>query len=229
MDTSFAVIFDMDGVIVDSNPAHKESIKEFCRRHGIEVTDSFLKEKVYGRTNSDWVPRLFPEASESEIRELSDEKEALFRRIFSPNKFVVKGLLNLIEQLEEKGVSMAVATSAPLENEKFILNALSIRDKFKTILHSSHVENSKPAPDIYQKASEQISQDPSNCIVFKDSVPGASAALEAGCYTVGVMTTYSSDDLTHCHRTIRDFAGISYTLLSRWIGDFHPHEKMKEQ
>lgn len=228
MKDEFAVIFDMDGVIVDSNPVHRDSIIEFCSKHGIDVSKSFLRERVYGRTNSEWVPELFPEASESRIQRLSDEKEALFRQMFDPEHHVVKGLLNLVEELQQREVPMAVATSAPLENERYILKQLGIREKFGAVLHSSHVDQGKPAPDIYLKAAQQIDIEPTNCIVFEDSLPGARAALEAGCHTVGVTTTYSSEELNNCHRTIRDFAGVDYTLLTRWMEDRPTNEELKK-
>lgn len=221
MKHSFAVIFDMDGVIVDSNPVHRESIRVFCQEYGIRVSDDFLRKSVYGRTNSEWIPELFPEATDSDVKQLSDEKEAIFRKLFDPNQHVVKGLVNLIEELRQQEVPIGVATSAPVDNETYILKSLGIRQKFSTILHSAHVERSKPAPDIYQKAAENLDRKPDKCVVFEDSIPGSNAALKAGCYTVGVTTTYSSEELSRCHRTIRDFAGVDLTLLKRWLQKRH--------
>ena len=91
-----AFIFDMDGVIVDSNPTHKIALKQFCAKHGYELTEQQLREKIYGRTNRDWLLNLFGDLSEETIREFAAEKESLFRELYHDIK-PVEGLVSFLQ------------------------------------------------------------------------------------------------------------------------------------
>lgn len=156
MENPFGVIFDMDGVIVDSNPIHKKSIKRFCKKYHKEVSDGFLKERVFGRKNSDWIPELFGSINFDQLHKLSREKEELFRELFDPRQNCVNGLIDFVEDLHKYEIPMAVATSAPDANSSYILRDLSIRDRFKAVLHTSDVKKGKPAPDIYEAAAAAL-------------------------------------------------------------------------
>src|SRR4051812_10232705 len=97
----FGVIFDMDGVIVDSNPYHKIALKEFCGRHGYELTDDQLLKRIYGRTNREWITELFGKLPEDQLSEYTEEKEALFRKLFADDIKPLKGLVHFLDMLNE--------------------------------------------------------------------------------------------------------------------------------
>ena len=97
----YAFIFDMDGVIIDSNRAHKIALKQFCQQHGHDLTEEQLREKIYGRTNKDWIPNLFGNISEKLIHEYGDEKEALFRKIYEKDIKPVDGLVGFLKKLDQ--------------------------------------------------------------------------------------------------------------------------------
>lgn len=217
MKKSFGVIFDMDGVIVDSNPAHKKAIRQFCERYGKEVTDSFLKNRVFGKKNSDWLPELFGSMSDERLQKLSQEKEHIFREMFDPWSHRVAGLVDFVEELSEREVPMAVATSAPADNSSYILKHLLLRKRFRAVLHTSDVVRGKPAPDIYEAAASKLDLAPARCLVFEDSPTGAEAAQKAGCLTVGVATTYRDGELDFCYRVIDDFIEVTYENVENWI------------
>lgn len=217
MKNPFGVIFDMDGVIVNSNPIHKKSIRQFCERYQKKVSDTFLKERVFGRKNSDWIPELFGTLTSEQLQELSREKEELFRELFDPRAHCVDGLVDFVDNLHENTVSMAVATSAPAANSSYILQDLSIRDHFKAVLHTSDVKRGKPSPDIYEAAAAKLRLEPERCIVFEDSPTGAKAGKKAGCLTVGVATTYRDGELDFCSRVIDNFTGMSVEVVAEWI------------
>ena len=80
--SSYAVIFDMDGVIIDSNPYHKISLRQFCEKYGFHLSDEELIKKVYGRTNKEWIANLFGNLSKEELSHYGEEKETLFREVF---------------------------------------------------------------------------------------------------------------------------------------------------
>ena len=206
MSETSAVIFDMDGVIVHSNPAHKKAIQMFCDNHNQEVSQAFMENRLFGRTNAEWIPELFGALEPVRLKKLADEKEQLFRDIFIPEDNVVKGIHSFLELLKEKNIPIAVATSAPSENADYILSRLSIMHFFDALLNSSHVSKGKPDPEVYLKTAKALNKDPQHCIVFEDSVSGVKAGLAAGCTVVGITTTHAQEELGSCSAFMDDFS-----------------------
>lgn len=198
----------MDGVIVDSNPAHKEAIQIFCKKYNQDVSEQFLQNRLYGRTNKEWIPELFGDISSDKLKELADEKEQLFRDMFDPEQHIVRGIRSFLEELKTNDIPLAVATSAPRENADYILSRLSIEDYFTAILDSSHVTKGKPDPEVYVKASKALGKEPKSCIVFEDSVSGVKAGLNAGTKVIGVTTTHTTEELSSCDLVIEDFRDL---------------------
>lgn len=213
--THFGVLFDMDGVIADTNPTHKEAIRIFCQRYGKEVSEQFLEEKVYGRTNKEWLPEVFKDKSDEELLTYAEEKEKVFREMFKDHLKAVDGLPSFLEKLKNAGIKMVVATSAPKVNADFILRGLQITSYFDTVLDSSHVDKGKPEPEVYLRASKAIDMAPENCVVFEDSLSGVKAGKRAGCKVVGITTTHSPKELTSCDLVIHDFTKLELSDLSR--------------
>jgi HAD superfamily hydrolase (TIGR01509 family) len=209
MENNFGVIFDMDGVIVKSNPFHKKAIKKFLDRHGEEVSDSYLKENVFGRTNKDWIPEIFDDISPDKLKELSEEKEEIFRDIFTPEDNAVEGIHQFLDKLKDQNIPMNLATSAPMKNVDYTLSHLSLEGYFTSRLGPDDIEKGKPDPEIYLKASKALDKDPENCIVVEDSVSGIKSGLNAGAKVIGVTTTQTAEDLENCHLIIDDFNDIN--------------------
>lgn len=216
---NFGLLFDMDGVIVDTNQFHKETIRIFCEQRGISVSDQVLKEKVYGRVNKEWIPAIFPGLSTKAYEQLADEKEALFRQRFAPYLKEVDGLSTFLQKMQSLKIKMAVATSAPPENADFILKGLTIASYFSVVLNSSHIDNGKPHPEIYLKAAEAIELAPENCIVFEDSLSGVNAGIAAGCKVVAISTTHTPAELSKAHLVIDHFRTLSKAKLVQLFAD----------
>jgi len=208
------ILFDMDGVIADTNPFHKTSIQQFCKRHGIDASDDFLKEKVYGRVNKEWIPNLFGTLGEEEVNILANEKEQLFREIYAPHLSAVDGLIEFLQLLQENGIKAAVATSAPLENANFILDGLNIREYFDAILHSADVEQGKPHPEVYLKAAAALDKLSAECIVIEDSISGVQAGKAAGSKVIGITTTHEGREFGSIDLVISDFLGLDMAQLT---------------
>lgn len=213
-----AVIFDMDGVIVHSNPTHKIILQEFCEKHDQELTDRQLLEKVYGRTNKEWIPNVFGDVSDEVISAFADEKELMFRKAFDPQANVVPGLYDFLDKLDERGIKMVVATSAPKENADYILSELNITDRFAAILSSADVEKSKPHPEPYLKGAKAAEADPVNCIVIEDSISGVKSGLAAGSKVIGVATTHTHEEMKDCHLVVDDFTRLDMDDLEALMG-----------
>lgn len=211
----FAVIFDMDGVMVDSNPYHKIALQQFCDQHGYHLTDDELKNNIFGRTNKDWLTSLFGETvSPEQLKVFEDEKEALFRRIYAPHLQPMKGLINFLNLLRDNRITRAVATSAPPSNVQFILEKTGTLPYFNVILDGNSVENSKPDPEIYLKTAAAIRFLPQKCIVIEDSLSGVESALSASCKVIGITTTHNRQELSHTHKNINNFDELSLHELN---------------
>lgn len=211
------VIFDMDGVIVDSNPYHKISLKEFVSRYDYELTDDQLLKRVYGRTNRDWLTELFGELPEEQLREYAEEKEALFRKLFADDIRPVKGLVKFLDLLNENKILRAIGTSAPRSNVHFTLDKTNTVRYFPTILYDAFVTHSKPHPEIYLKAAEALGLPNNQCIVIEDSLSGVEAGQRAGSKVIGITTTHTREELSHCDLVIDDFELLTMDMLEKLV------------
>nr|MBT1700296.1 HAD family phosphatase [Chryseosolibacter histidini] len=198
----------MDGVIIDSNPFHKISLKQFCKKYGYDLTEEQLREKIYGRTNKDWIVNVFGPLDEQKLRAYADEKEALFREIYKNDIKPVDGLVAFLQKLEALGLPRAIATSAPRANVDFTLSKTGTGKYFPVILDESFVSKGKPDPEIYLRTAAALKFEPANCIVFEDSLSGVKAGKSAGCKVVGITTTHTREELHETDLVIDDFTNL---------------------
>ena len=211
---AYGFIFDMDGVLIDSNPTHTIALRQFCKEHGFELTEQQLREKIYGRTNRDWLKNLFGDLSEETIRRYADEKEALFRKIYH-DIAPLAGLIGFLKKMDAVGIPRAIATSAPRANVDFTIGHTGIGPYFQTILDDSFVTIGKPHPEIYLKSAAALGLEPRNCVVFEDSLSGVKAGKAAGCKVVGLTTTHTDEELSETDFNIADFNIEPKTILER--------------
>lgn len=204
----FAFIFDMDGVIADSNPYHEIALRQFSERHGFRLTEEDLRNTIFGRTNKDWIPQLFGTADPEAIARYAKEKEALYRELYAPHIRPVEGLIDFLDKLRAEGIPRAIATSAPRANVDFTLEKTGTASYFDVILDESFVSRGKPDPEIYLKTAEALNMPPSRCIVFEDSISGVLSATAAGCRVIGITTTHTSEEFPPVDRVIDDFRGL---------------------
>ncbi len=203
----------MDGVIVDSNPFHKIALKQFCRKYGVDLSEEELRERIYGRTNRDWIRNVFGEIPEDQLNRYASEKEALFRERYAMDIKAVTGLETFLARVREEEVPLAIATSAPLENVDFTLEKTGLRRFFPVILYDKFVTRGKPDPEIYLKTAAALDMAPGRCVVFEDSLSGIASARAAGCKVVGITTTHTKEEMPDTDLIIDDFAGLAPKAL----------------
>lgn len=209
----------MDGVIVDSNPFHKIALKQFCKKHGRDLSEEELREKIYGRRNQDWLTNVFGQLDSVKMKAFADEKEALFRELYEKDVRAVDGLPEFLQRLDELGIPRAIATSAPGANVDFTLEKTGIGRHFTTILDDSYVSHGKPHPEVYQKAAAALQYDPGHCVVFEDSLAGVEAGKKAGCKVVGITTTHTVEELKDTDLVIDNFVELDPAdLISKLFG-----------
>jgi beta-phosphoglucomutase family hydrolase len=183
------MIFDMDGVLVDSNPVHRLAWESYNRRFGLETTEA-MHESMYGKRNDEIVRNFFGELDAAEVTLRGAEKEKLYREMIAgrTENFLVPGLRNFLEKYY--GTPMAVASNAEPENLSFVLDSSGLRGYFRVILDGHQVINPKPHPEIYLRAAAELGIEPRRCLVFEDSHSGVEAARAAGMKVIGISTTH---------------------------------------
>ena len=217
MAPTFAVIFDMDGVIVDTNPYHKITIQQFCEKYGFHLSEPELKNKVYGRTNREWLTNLFGKLSEEQLEAYAFEKEQMFREMYAPHIQPLRGLRSFLDLLDANDIPRSIATSAPPANVDFVLAHTGIGRYFNVILHEKMITCSKPDPEIYIKSAQALGLPGHKCIVIEDSLSGVEAGQRAGCKVIGITTTHTREELNHTDMVIDDFEGLDVGSLSSLI------------
>lgn len=189
-----ALIFDMDGVVVDSNPVHRRAWRLYNEQFGIK-TDEAMQQRMYGRHNTDIVRDYFgSHLSGEEVFAHGAAKEALYRRLMEPEleRRLVPGVRRFLAR--HAASPMALASNAEPANVSFILRTANLARFFRVALDGQSVRHPKPHPEVYLRAAELLGAAPEDCIVFEDSHSGIAAARAAGMRAVGVRTTHSDLD-----------------------------------
>jgi beta-phosphoglucomutase len=217
MQEPFAIIFDMDGVIIDSNPAITKAWKLFFDEHAIALTEEQLHQYVFGRTAKDTIRLVFGgEMTADELEAYEMSVTVNVKQLYQEESSIVAGITEFARLLAKSKVPMAIATSAPAENVKIVLKLADITPYFSVISDASHVQFSKPHPEIYLKTAARLGIEPSRCLVFEDSVSGVQAARAAGMKVIGLTTTHSAGELGEMtDAVIADFTAIDLAQIGQ--------------
>jgi beta-phosphoglucomutase len=187
-----AVIFDLDGTIVDNMALHAEAFAAFAGRHGLPVLTPADRAKLDGRRNSEIFPVLFGrEMPRDEWLGYESEKEGLYRELSRQRLTLVNGLPALLDRLADRGIAVALATSAPEPNVVHTLHEVGLAHAFPTVVRGDQVARGKPEPDVFLEASRQLDVPPAGCVVFEDAPMGVVAAKAAGMTVVAITTSFS--------------------------------------
>ena len=185
-----AVIFDLDGVLVDSSEFHFEAWKAWAEEVGLadRVTRQWFR-ATFGRRNPDVFNTLYDtDPSEDEMRRQSDRKEQIFRERASGRLEPLEGARELVASLHEAGVRLALGTSAPRENATMMIEELRLASFFDARVTGDDVTTGKPDPEVFLKAAERLDVPPQRCLVIEDAAAGVDAAHNAGMAAVAVAT-----------------------------------------
>jgi len=190
MSTDLAVIFDVDGVLVDSYDAHFQSWLLLCKERGLEMTEQqFIA--TFGRTSREIIKELWGDQITTEAMgaETDDRKEGLFREILSNDFPGMDGAAELIDGLHDAGFLLALGSSGPPENVGLVLDAFGCRHRFKGIVTGVDVARGKPDPQVFLLGAERVGVAPERCVVIEDAPAGVAAAHAAGMKCVAVVST----------------------------------------
>jgi beta-phosphoglucomutase len=203
---SEAMIFDLDGTIIDNNSFHRNAWISYLEKQGRHVSKEEYNRQFNGRTNKDVIEYLFQrKMTDEEVLPFALEKEAIYRNIYQPHIQPVPGLLELLADLQDLNIPMAIATSGIQVNIDFMFEHVPVKKYFSAVINSSHIKKGKPDPEIFIKAAEAMNVIPEKCLVFEDAVVGIDAARSAGMKVIAVSTTHPPDELKEADLVIRDF------------------------
>jgi len=189
-----AVIFDIDGTIVDNMHLHAEAFAVFAGRHGLPPLTQDDRARLDGRRNSEIFPILFKrEVPRDEWIAYEREKEGLYRELSTGRLSPMKGLLELIDRLRGDRIPMALATSAPRANVVHTLAELDLASAFPVIVRGDEVARGKPAPDVFIEAARRLGVAAAECLVFEDAPMGVEAAKAAGMSVVALTTSFTEE------------------------------------
>ncbi len=205
------LIFDLDGVVLDSNPVHVTAWDKYLTQLGVAVPPNFT-EQMYGKRNDQILSELFPDLDAEGIARHSSDKEAVFRELMRQEfeERLTPGLRELLDANKDRPIGLG--TNAEKANADFALDTAKIRKYFRVEVNGWMVEHAKPAPDIYLKVAEGLGLHPRNCVIFEDSYSGITAGLAAGARVVGITSTHKH--FPRLDLTIRHFAEPA---LAAWL------------
>lgn len=208
-----AFIFDLDGVIIDSEPLHERAIRVVCARHDIEVPDR-LFDTFRGQTDRDLMEHLARKRSVDPAVLLAakhDAYEALHRELT-----LMPGVLNVLDGLEARGRPLALVTSSVRRNQRQTFERFGLTPYFDAVVTADDVKRAKPHPEPYQRAVELLGVAASACCVVEDSTHGVTSARRAGCMVVGLCSSFSESALqaAGAHRTVESYD----ELMHHWGG-----------
>ncbi|MGI9060046.1 MAG: HAD family hydrolase [Ktedonobacteraceae bacterium] len=180
-----AVIWDMDGVIIDSAEEHRLAWQRLAREEGVPFTDTDFW-ATFGKRNDDIFAIQWGTLPPQQVKLLADRKENYFRELIRKTAAPLPGSIELMRSLHEAGFRQALASSAPIENIQLISDALGLERYLTALVSGETVPHGKPAPDIFLKAAQALAIEPPYCLVIEDAVAGVQAAHAAGMRCISV-------------------------------------------
>ncbi len=209
-----AVLFDMDGTLINNVPLHQQVWKEFTRLHGLTLSDENLN-YAKGRKAIEVVAHFFGEDLDpNEILRLTEERQILYReRLATANIDVVSPIAGVEAYLIELGkleVPRILATDAPLANVEAVFQKFNFTPYFDALITSDRIKHGKPHPEIFLTAAQRANANPQRCLVAEDSEAGVAAAKAAGCVCLALATTQSETALKGQEA---DFIALDYYSL----------------
>lgn len=196
-----AVVFDMDGTLIDNYPFHLQAWALICEKYGAPRSQEAIIRDLHG-TNFEVCKNFFgPDVTFEESERIGDEKEALYREIYQPHIQPVDGLLELLIALKQRDIPMAVGTMGNRANADFTLDNLNIRHYFSAVHTAEEVSKGKPDPEIFTTCLKSLNTGDLNAEelwIFEDTSSGIMAARNAGGSPIGLLTSKSKEELTSC-------------------------------
>lgn len=211
------VIFDLDGVLVDTGRFHKQSWYDLAAIEGWDLTDEFFY-KTFGMQNGQIIPMLAGGGMPpDEVGRLGDWKEERYRELIGDQLCLLEGVEELLADLQQNGFRLAIGSSTPRANLDFMLERIAVRDRFDAYVTGEDVKHGKPAPDTFLQAAQKLGLAPAQCVVVEDAVQGVEAGKAAGMAVVAVTTTRPREALHNADLVVDSLADVTAAEFARLL------------
>ncbi len=212
-----AIIFDLDGTLVDSLPYHHESWRIFFKNNNLEEHDfsEVLKEYKGGGTLELMTSVFGDMYTKDELKKMTDDKEIIFRDIYKSKIYPIEGLKQFLDNLKKNNILLSIGSNAIRKNVLMTIEELSITNYFSSIICGDEVSRGKPDPEMFVKTLSNLNVSRNECIIFEDSIEGIKAAKNADIKVIGVTSSQSSEKLKSvgAFKTIDDYTKISHNNI----------------
>lgn len=215
-----AVLFDMDGVIVDTERLNRKAYFGMFEFFNLPVDQNLYKTFIGRSTDSvcqELIDKFSPTATKAE---LLAKKREIFTDLFNndPEFDLILGVRSLIENYYNNNITLVLASSARLETIQLIFDRFSLNKYFRAKISGTDLKESKPNPEIFIKAAQLSGELPENCIVIEDSTNGINAAHKAGIFCVAYRSEHShNQDYTNANLVIDDYTEVEFEKASKWF------------
>jgi beta-phosphoglucomutase len=207
-----SLIFDLDGVLVDTVSAHYESWDRVFTRYGHEFGPRIYREKIDGTRRNDAVRAIMRDAPPDLVKEAGDLKNRIYLELIDAGKFgVFESSVRFVRQCQNLGFRLATASSS--SNVRYILGKAGILDAFSVVLGGDDVANGKPHPEVFLTAAGKLGSPVEECVVFEDATAGVQAAKSGGFYCVGVRDGGDLSDLALADEIVATLGDVDIDSL----------------
>jgi beta-phosphoglucomutase len=212
-----AVLWDMDGVIVDTSKFHFRSWRETWAEHGVDFTEADFKIS-FGKRNDEIIRDVLGKKFNQKIYEaITQKKEASFRRLVKGKIKALPGAVELLSSVYSAGILQALVSSTPSENIDMIIGGLKLARYFKTIISGYDVTEGKPNPQGYLLAAKRLGINPSCCAVIEDAIAGVDAAKNGGMKCIAITTTHPPAKLKAADLIVDSLEKVNVSVIKKLL------------
>lgn len=212
MNNTLAILWDLDGTIIDTKDCHFDTREAVLNKHGYYL-DRDVYDANFGRNNRTIVPIFFGfQPEEALFEQIVAEKEAFFRECAPDQVDLIPGAEDWLSAAQAMGIPQAIASSGSLENINVMVSRFNLTGYFSTLVSGAQM-SAKPEPDVFLEAADRLNQKPADCLVIEDSIAGVQAAKAAGMACIAVTTTWSRAKLSQADVVVDDFSQPLLPLL----------------
>lgn len=211
------VIFDLDGVIADTVPAHFAAWKQMFAEEGYAFDERVYHDRVDGRRRFDGAQAVMVDAAPDRVSAAASRKDAYFLKQIEQGQFeVFADTLNFLRACRAEGLVLATASSS--RNARLVLEKAGIADKFAAIVGGDDVSNGKPHPDIFLLAAKRLGLPPEACVVIEDAISGVAAAKAGGFLCIGIDRTGQTERLAGADLIVESLSRLKLCDIEQLMG-----------